>query len=66
MRALKEVLVVSKYGTTRLWVCWMDGAWSEFDVIGRLLNAYPPLADGQELVDWAVSVAQFGKQGSAE
>lgn len=57
---MKDLIVVPKTRATRIWVCWKDGAWSEFDVAGRLLNAYPPLVDSQELVDWAVSVAKFG------
>ena len=63
MRALKEVLVVPKPKTNRIWVAWKDGSWCEFDVAGKQLNAYPPLKDSQELVDWAVCVAKLENPG---
>ena len=57
---MKDLIVVPKPHATRIWVAWEDGSWSELDVAGQLLNAYPPLEDAKELVDWAVSVAKFG------
>ena len=58
---MKDLIIAPKPRSTRIWVAWNDGCWSEFDVAGQLLNAYQPLEDSKELVDWAVSVAEVGK-----
>ena len=66
MSTVKDLIAVSKPKATGIGVAWENGAWSEFDVAGRRLNAYPPVEDSQGLVDWAVSVAKIGGSGRQE
>ncbi|MFC1526536.1 hypothetical protein ACFL6X_06980 [Candidatus Latescibacterota bacterium] len=62
MPNMKDIVAVPKPRATRIWVCWEDDAWSEFDLAGRLVRTYPPLPSGLDVAAWAVSGAKVRRR----